>query len=231
MPNSDGAQSHEQQADLLMQQPLDLSFAQLLRTLPRRAKEALAVCTSTAVLLGVAAVWQLSSAGGILGALTVGSTAYLVYLAGAKTAHIARWHSLRRQLKRRDPSIVDLVAFAVPSSVPGPNRARVALLPSIRLHDQADTAVHEAAERDQAPSWWARNRPENRALYFDGTRIRRTAPHTPTGVLLELVVDTPNLAGKLTPGTPVRVIGNDTNAVLLTNNSLIWPRGHWLIGG
>lgn len=217
-------------AEELARMPVDLSFATVARSLPTRAREAMLVCAAVSLFLVVVALAQVNSPGGWPAAVCVGATAYLVYFAGAKTSHVSRWLRLRRLLRDQPDQVLDVVGFAYVTSVPSGGRAGVGLVPAIRVHDTVETALAEESVALDRPAWWSSAQPTSH-VYFDGSRLRRDGPVQTSGVLLQTVLDEPQLGRRVSAGQPVRVVGSESASVLMTNGSLLWPRGSWIAGG
>lgn len=223
------------EAEELARQTPELSLRLLLSTAPTRARDAIIVTTIAALLLLTLAPGSWQSSQTWMGPALVGTASLLIGYAGAKTSGLARLIGLRRQLARKQrgqqTQLIDVVGFLEPEHVTSPGRATVGIVDTIRLHDHPSTAISEALAKEHSPSWWTRNKPDARTVYYDGSRLRRDRHAAPAGVLLETVVECPGLRRRTRVGQPVRLIGDEKTALLLTRDGVIWPKGAWLPGG
>lgn len=208
----------------------DVSWWVLLRSAPSRAVQAALVCTGVAAALVVGALVATGKSGGVPAALVIFAAAGLVFYAGAKTSGLRRAWALRRMLRNADGRLIDLVGYLEPQQLVTTFHARGYVTGSVRVHDTPGEAVEAFAQRQQLPSWWQAASPAARSVYFDGFAVRRDSGARPSGVLLEAAVECDWLGSQLV-GVPVRVLGDESCALLFASGRVIWPRGRWLPGG
>lgn len=223
-----------QRADALALLPVDLSPLRLLASLPVRGRDALLACllfsalAPAFLLLTLPSSWMLP--------LVALALAALLAFAGLRTSGAWRVVRLARQLSRRrrglPTDLLDFVAFAQPCSLVSTRHAHGYQVSSLRLHDEPGSAISEHLDAQARPSWWSSASPASRSVFFDGFAVCRDGSSRASGVLVEAAVEHSRASSALPAGEPVRLVGNESTAVIFTSSHVvIWPRGRWLAGG
>ena len=201
-----------------------------IKYLSQRNRFNLLVLFPTSIFVAVLSYFGWKSSGMVSGFLVVALTAIVILYAALKCSSLWRLISFKKHLKHSDNFIekgLDLVGFISHDQALVHNREGGFLLRTIKLWDKPEQALNAGVIYCERPGWW--NRTDGR--YFDGFSLRRTKDTSPSGALIELVIESDYRTNEIPIAGAARLIGTENNCILLLDGKVLIPRGKYLVGG